>query len=167
VRNTLSDAVDNTEADFEDQRETGSSFIQDRTKGILPQQQAEGSVNRGETEKLARFFAQFPAPDQAKSFFFGFLNPQQMYGFSKDIDARIQKVRLQKAIYQYMSSFPEYEYKREHSILFENVNALFSSIIAGSVGTKDNVQNMRTALNELRINRQYGETGQKKKFWQI
>lgn len=155
------------EQDYEDQRETASSFIQDRTKGILPQQQSEASVNKGEIEKLARFFAQLPAPDQALNFFFGFLNQQQMYGFAKEIDSRILKMRLDKAIYQYMGSFPEYDWKREHALLLENVKALFTSIIAGSVGTKDNIQNMRTALNELRINRQYGETGQKKKFWQI
>lgn len=161
------DIVPGIEQDYEDQREAGSTFIQDRTKGILPQQQTEGSVNRGETEKLARFFSQLPVPEQALSFFFGFLNQQQMYGFAKEVDSKILKLRLDIAVYEYMSSFPEYDWKREHALLLENVKALFWSIITSSVGTKDNIQNPRTSLNELRINRQYGEAGQKKRFWQI
>ncbi len=88
-----------------------------------------------------------------------------MYGFSKDVDAKILVLKLEKAAYSYMNSCEPWKWKREHTIMLENIKAIFYSIITGAVGTKDNIQNARTALNTLHIGRGYADlTPPRKRF---
>ena len=156
------------EDDREDIGELGHNPIQDRAKNILPIPHQEGNISRGEVEKLARFFSEMPSPEQAQNYFFGFLNQQQLFGFTNPQNAKILTLMLDRAAYSYMNSCPAWQWKREHTMLLENIKAMFMSIIYSSVGTKDNIQNARTALNELRIQRGYSDNSpQKKKFWQL
>jgi len=157
-----------TEEDREDFADIGFNPLQDRTKNILPTPLHEGSVSRGEIEKLARFFSEFPAPQQAQAHFFGFLNSQQIYGFTTKQDAIILGLMFDKAAYSYMNACPPYQWRREHKILIENIKALFLSIMTSSIGSKGNIQNARTSLNALHISRGYSDlTPQKKKWYQV
>lgn len=160
--------IETTDDDNEDINAIGFNPIQDRAKNILPTPQHEGHISRGEIEKLARFFSELPAPAQAMEYFFGFLNTQHQYGFCTPKDAEILNLMLDKAAYSYMNSCPPWQWKREHTMMLENIKATFRAIISGAIGTKDNIQNTRTALNELRISRGYADlTPTKKKWYQL
>lgn len=151
----MTDIPDGSDEESEDRQDIGMNPTASRAQNILPQVEQTGSVNRGEMEKLARMFAELPGPNQAKEYFFGFLNQIHLYAFMGTIDAAILGLRLDKACYSYMNSCPPYQWKREHTMMIENVKAIFHSMLSSAIGSKGNVVNARTALNELRIQRGY------------
>jgi hypothetical protein len=153
------------DAEGQDREDLGMSFnpTADRAKNILPAADNQGAINRGEMEKLARMFSELPGPEQAKEYFFGYLSHIHLYAFMSNLDTQILSLMLDKACYSYMNSCPPWQWKRDHTIMLENVKAIFRSILTSAVGVKGNVINARTALNELRIQRGYADLTPPKK----
>lgn len=132
---------------------------------ILPNPEPQIVTQRGEIEKLARFFSELAGTDEQKSNFFGFINHIHQYGFYSKEDIPILLLMYDINEASYKNSLKSWEYTRKHSVLLNNIRVLFYSIIRSAIGTKDNVINTRTALNEMRINRQFGEFQSPKKRW--
>lgn len=153
--------------DLDEQRELGvnpvQNAMQNKIQEILPNMAQEPSVNKGETEKLAKFFSNMQVPEFAIQHFYGFLNAQQLYGFPQRINAQVMSIMLDKACYSYLNSLAPSKFTREHTLSLENIKALYQALLSSAVGTDKNVINARTTLNELRITRGYGDINPKQK----
>lgn len=138
------------------------NIIQDRVSDILPSNIEEATTSKSQTFELANFFSKIPDIAHAKKYFSGFLNQIQQFGFYDKSDTEILNLMFFKAKCAYMNSMPAYKWTKDHTVFLDNVEALFYAIVRGAVGTKENVQNQRTSLNELKISRNYGELGRRR-----
>jgi len=141
-------------------------FGTDLTKAeqrILPTQSQEVVTNKGDMEKLARFFAELPGPDASKENFFGFLTHIHQYGFYVDKDMPIFILMYEQAECAYINSVASWKWTREHTLMLNNVRTIYYSILKSAIGTNDDVMNQRTALNAMRIQRMFGETAKPKR----
>lgn len=134
-------------------------------KSVLPRVSEAPSTNKGEVEKLARFFSELPGPAAAKENFFGFISHVHQYGFFLEKDIHLLLTFYEQAESAYINSVASWEWTREHTLLLNNVKVLFYSIVRGAIGTKEDITNQRTALNEMSIKRSFSEGRQKKKSW--
>lgn len=157
------------EEDQQERFELGTSPAQDainaRLQGILPENIIQGTTQKSDIEKLARFFAELPAPEASKEQFWGFINNAIQYGFHQSINVDIMMLEFENAYLQFYNSTPTWQWTRQHSLFFRNLRTVFYSLLVSSVGTQDHIQNTRTSLNELKISRQYGEYPRKRKSW--
>lgn len=142
-----------------------ASRIDEQLQNIIPAPVDQGTRSLGETEKLARFFADLPMPEHAINNFYGFLNQATLYGFLQKEDTETLNVMLYQCMCNYKNSVPSWLWKREHSILLNNIRTQFFIIVRSAVGVKDNIQNARTSLNDINIKKQYSETLPKKRSW--
>lgn len=137
--------------------------IEANLKELLPNFEEQANHNKSEVEKLARFFAELPAPDQARKYFFGFLNNAVQYGFFDTKDVQIMSLQFENAKIAYLNALRPWEFERVHPVMLDNIENTFYAILKSAIGTKESVQNTRTALNKLHIERTYGDNSPRRK----
>lgn len=126
-------------------------------------QMQEPLTNKGEIEKLARFFAEIPGNKLAKDNFFGFLTQIHTYGFYDSNDMKILWLMYNQAEAAFINSVPSWKWTREHTLGLNNVRTVFYSIVRSAIGTDKDVMNSRMALIAMRIQRAFSDYGGKKK----
>lgn len=147
----------------EEDREDLHGDYTDLERRYLDDAAPEPLTQKGEMEKLARFFAVLPGTDHAKTHFFGFLTQQQQYTFYDKDDLKILMMMYVQVEAEYVNGLPPWEYTPQTNTMLANIKTLFYSIVRGSIGTEREITNQRTALNKLSINRTYGDMTPKKR----
>jgi len=142
----------------EEDREDLHGDYSDLERRYLDDLPPETLTQKGEMEKLARFFSLLPGTDEVKKHFFGFIAQQQQYTFYESEDMRVLMMMYTQTEAEYINSLHPWDYTPQTNTMLANIKTLFYSIVRGSIGTKHEITNQRTALNKLSINRTYGDT---------
>lgn len=157
VDETLEEAQANEGVGEEDREDLGGDLTDVENK-FLDYPAPEPLTQKGETEKLARFFSSLPGTDESKKHFFGFITQQQQYTFYEEKDIPILMAMYVRVEAAYVNSLAPWEYTPQTTTMLANVKTLFYAIVRGSIGTRFEITNQRTSLNKLSINRSYGDT---------